>query len=65
VTSKQFLGFPLFTLEFCRDLADGSAVMQIQTRNEIGAGFMADGYDCAILKALLENEVERRIFYKK
>ena len=38
-------GIPgVHTLEFCRGLAEGSAVTHIQARNEMGAGFMADGY---------------------
>ena len=38
-------GIPgVHTLEFCRGLAEGSAVRHIQARNEMGAGFMADGY---------------------
>ena len=38
-------GIPgVHTLEFCRGLAEGSAINHIQARNEMGAGFMADGY---------------------
>ena len=38
-------GIPgVHTLEFCRGLAEGSSVTHIQARNEMGAGFMADGY---------------------
>lgn len=38
-------GIPgVHTLDFCRGLGAGSAVTHIQTRNEQGAGLMADGY---------------------
>lgn len=38
-------GIPgVHTLEFYRGLATGSAVRHVQARNELGAGFMADGY---------------------
>lgn len=38
-------GIPgVHTLEFYRGLADGSALRHVQARNEMGAGFMADGY---------------------
>ncbi|MFZ1815801.1 MAG: 5-guanidino-2-oxopentanoate decarboxylase [Rhizobiaceae bacterium] len=38
-------GIPgVHTLEFYRGLGEGSAVRHIQARNEMGAGFMADGY---------------------
>ncbi len=37
-------GIPgVHTLEFCRGL-NGSGIQHVQTRNEQGAGFMADGY---------------------
>ncbi len=38
-------GIPgVHTLEFYRGLAEGSAIRHVQARNELGAGFMADGY---------------------
>ena len=38
-------GIPgVHTLEFYRGLAEGSALRHVQARNELGAGFMADGY---------------------
>lgn len=38
-------GIPgVHTLEFYRGLSEGSAITHIQARNEMGAGFMADGY---------------------
>lgn len=38
-------GIPgVHTLEFYRGLAEGSALRHVQARNEMGAGFMADGY---------------------
>lgn len=38
-------GIPgVHTLEFYRGLAEGSDLHHVQARNELGAGFMADGY---------------------
>lgn len=38
-------GIPgVHTLDFCRGLGDGSDIRHIHARNEMGAGFMADGY---------------------
>lgn len=38
-------GIPgVHTLEFYRGLGDGTPIRHIQARNELGAGFMADGY---------------------
>jgi thiamine pyrophosphate-dependent acetolactate synthase large subunit-like protein len=38
-------GIPgVHTLEFYRALGEGSAIRHVQARNELGAGFMADGY---------------------
>ncbi len=38
-------GIPgVHTLEFYRGLAEGSPINHVQARNEMGAGFMADGY---------------------
>ena len=38
-------GIPgVHTLDFCRGLGEGAAVRHVQARNEMGAGFMADGY---------------------
>ncbi|NKB51769.1 MAG: 5-guanidino-2-oxopentanoate decarboxylase [Rhizobiaceae bacterium] len=42
---KTIFGIPgVHTLEFYRGLAEGSAINHVQARNEMGAGFMADGY---------------------
>jgi len=38
-------GIPgVHTLDFCRGLGDDSKIRHIHARNEMGAGFMADGY---------------------
>ena len=38
-------GIPgVHTLDFCRGLGDDSTIKHIHARNEMGAGFMADGY---------------------
>lgn len=38
-------GIPgVHTLDFCRGLGDSSKIRHIHARNEMGAGFMADGY---------------------
>ncbi len=38
-------GIPgVHTLDFCRGLGDDAAIRHIHARNEMGAGFMADGY---------------------
>ena len=38
-------GIPgVHTLDFCRGLGEGGAIRHVQARNEMGAGFMADGY---------------------
>lgn len=38
-------GIPgVHTLDFCRGLGEGSSIRHIHARNEMGAGFMADGY---------------------